>query len=365
MQTSVAISTRYLWLRIWLGNGLLATGVAIDVLAGFVALIGDNLLWLPLHLAGILLSVDGLSRSLRGRSFFTLVGRWCRQTGTAERPASNTAVWLVFFIGLCTFPGAGLIACSLASAIIMLYQRRQSASHVTDHSVTAAHDTRHNVALPDLDIEPLVHHLYDGDLESRRAAIAELSWLGGPTAMQILRQLLMDPSPEVRHDAAITLTRLENELAQALDTTPTPQETSTPYSEQAYTLAEYYFRYAGSNVLDTASQRPYLTKAKELLTAVLTHDSHHLRALVLRARVQVQQGEAAEALHDILRALARDPASAELTVLAMEIAFAARAWEPLMALARAGLARPPTNPQEQQIMQIWASPPAGGVTLHG
>ncbi|HKD76174.1 MAG TPA: HEAT repeat domain-containing protein, partial [Ktedonobacterales bacterium] len=287
-----------------------------------------------------------------------------RNVRSAATQRVTTAIWLVFFVGLGTFPGCGLIACGLASGIIRLYDRHaKTDDRIEKHGVTTGDEEM--PAVPNLQVEPLIHSLYGADLEARRAAVAELGRLGSPSAIELLRQLLTDPSPEVRHDASVMLTRLENELIQPLNATLALWETEASQSEHTYLLAEQYYRYAESNVLDTPSQYPYLFKARELLTEVLAHDDAHMAALMLRARVHLRLHEPGKAQQDIAQALKFQPAHADLTLLALESAYRARDWEAVITLARDTLASVTENTTIHQIARSWAAIASGGEVVHG
>jgi hypothetical protein len=369
-ERTVHTASRVSWWRATCGLALLATGAAADGFAGWAILTGGDLRWLLLHVVAILFSVQGLSLCLRGSAFLTLLPRFrrnLRSASTGTGPSgqrATTTIWLLFFVGLGTFPGCGLIACGLASGIIRLYDRHAKTGDHEEKSVGTDGDEE-QPAVPNLQVEPLVHSLYDADLEARRAAVAELGRLGSASAIELLRQLLTDPSAEVRHDASVMLTRLENELIQPLNATlalweadaaqPQARGAGTVPGDRAYLLAEQYYRYAESNVLDTPSQHPYLLKARELLTEVLARNDTHTAALTLRARVHLRLNEPEAAQQDAVHALKFQPADADLTLLALESAYCARDWETLSTLARDTLASVTENAAIHQIAHSWAT----------
>ncbi len=370
------IASHVPWWQRACGLVLLAMGAIAEGIAGWMLLTGGSLIWWALHVTAILFSVQGLSLCLRGISFITLLPRFRRpllSTAAGTGPSgqwATMAVWLTFFAGLAMFPGCGLVACGLASVVIRLTVRQSKP--VESEEKFAIAENEMPCTVPNLMVEPLVHALSDADLETRRAAVAELGRLGNPSAIELLRQLLTDPSPEVRHDASVMLTRLENALIQPINATLARWEagTSQPKTgkfgtgpapdERAYLLAEQYYRYAESNVLDVPSRHPYLLKARELLTVVLEHDEAHIAARTLRARVHLRLNEPTIALQDVIQALKFHPANADLTLLAMESAYGARDWGALIALAHDALASATDDTATRQIARSWTARAPGG-----
>jgi tetratricopeptide (TPR) repeat protein len=223
---------------------------------------------------------------------------------------------------------------------------------------------------PSLDwvVQPLVDTLYQGDLETRRSSVAALGRQATPDANRLLRELLADPQPEVRSDASIALTKMEEQLAQALNNSFEHWMAQPENQERTAALADQYYSYATSNILDKPSQRSYLQKARELLQQLVERnqevfekaapndnlrsaplletavrdDAAHLRSASLRreevaglwyklARVYYAMGELPEALHSVQKALVLQPEYPEATALAMDVAFRSRSWNRLIA----------------------------------
>jgi tetratricopeptide (TPR) repeat protein len=217
----------------------------------------------------------------------------------------------------------------------------------------------------DLEVQPLIDVLHTSDLEMRRAAVAALGRQVNPGAIRLLRQLLSDAQPEIRSDASIALTRLEEELASALNTSLELWTADPTDKERTLNLADQY--YACSHVLDEMSQRWYFAKARDLLQQCITQDGMNAELWLKLARIRHHLGETTQALQDARTALQLQPHSAEAYLLAMELAFRLHAWEILLSLARKGLRTFPSTSEARTALQWWVAlhPEVHGGRLHG
>ncbi len=115
-------------------------------------------------------------------------------------------------MGLCTFPGSGVLAYSAALAITSLLRRSMG-----DTSKNLE-QTLGKLRIAKKAAQPTIANLRDdAGIETKQFAIVKLSHQGTPEAMQMLRHLLVDPHAEIRTDASVTLTRLEEQLSHSLN----------------------------------------------------------------------------------------------------------------------------------------------------
>jgi hypothetical protein len=188
----------------------------------------------------------------------------------------------------------------------------------------------------DKQVQPLIDVLHISGLETKRAAVTALSHLATPGATLMLRQLLSDPHTEIRSDASIILTRLEDELTCTLNVALKRWNADPQEVAHVLGLADEYYRYASSNVLDAASQRAYLLKALELALQVIARDQTNVEGRLKLARIRQHLGDTSAALEDVLLAIQLKP-GAEAYLLAMELAFHLHSWSVLSSLAVEGL----------------------------
>jgi tetratricopeptide (TPR) repeat protein len=210
----------------------------------------------------------------------------------------------------------------------------------------------------DLKVSPLVDVLHDSDLESKRTAITLLSRHATPEAIQVLRQLLSDPHPQIRSDASIALTRIEDELSKKLNAALEQWTADSTNPEHAVRLADAYYDYACSNLLDEVSERIYLEKARDLIQQVTAQSKSEAEQWMKLARIRQRLGEVTRALRDVSTAHQRSPQALEAYLLAMELAFSVGDWKRLTALAREGVSTLPAAPEAQTSLSWWANLPA-------
>jgi HEAT repeats len=332
-------------LQSWTGNVLFTLGLLGESAIGVLLLTGAGMQLLLLHIPVVLvwaLGINLIDKQHVGDEKAIRIGRMHMHKRSIA----------ALLLSWCTFPGFGPLAYSIALFITrFLYQE---ASIVTPEVTTSAHE----ISPPlDLEIQPLIDVLHTSDLEMKRAAVAALGRQGNPEGIQLLRQLLSDAQPEIRSDASIALTRLEEELAGALNASLELWTADPVDKERTLNLAEQYYEYACSNVLDEMSQHCYFAKARDVLQQGITQDSMNADLWLKLARIRQQLGETAEALQDVRTALQLQPHSAEAYLLAMELAFRLHAWELFISLAREGLRTLPPASEARTILQWW-------VTLH-
>jgi hypothetical protein len=225
-----------------------------------------------------------------------------------------------------TFPGCGSSALSLTLLIARL-----KVPTLTEKEPELEIASRFYLSppTPPTPAQPLIDELRMGDTEAMRAVVAKIGQYGRPDTTLILRQLLSDTRAEVRRDAALALTKLEGDLAQTLSQAYQAWQAAPEDKVTRLTLVDQAYRYGKSNVLDSTTQRFYLQMARDLLTPLVVEDTDGHLWLQL-AHIHESLGELVEALHAAQQALSRLPQ--EATLLAMDLAFRAHAWDDLLTL---------------------------------
>jgi len=341
------------------GGVLFTLGLVGDSAIGVRLLTGTGsmqLLLLLLHIPVILLWAWGfnLLRMQHGH------GEHAMRIGRMPLHTWSIAALL---LGWFSFPGFGPLSFSIALCVARCLRQGVTAemAHMTPPTLVLLSQPL------DLGVQPLIDVLNAPDLEMRRAAVATLSRQADAGALRLLRDLLSDAQPEIRSDASIAVTRLEEELAGALNDSLELWMADQAHTERTLDLADQYYRYARSNVLDEMSQHVYFARARDLLQRCIAQGGMHADLWLKLARIRQELGEARQALQDARTALGLEPHSAEAYLLAMELAFHLHAWEILISLARQGLRTLPPASEARTTLQCWLTlhPEGRGGRWHG
>lgn len=323
---------------------LVILGLSGDCWIGGLLLAGQHLQLLALHPFTTLIWAGGIdivsTRITTQESTIRLrrlrLNRW-----------SATALCL----GLLPFPGCATLAYTIA-LIAAKWFRRQTVEEVELEGITPARP----VSLPlDLEVQPLVDILESSDLQMRRAAVSVLSQQANPESIRLLRGLLLDPQAELCSDASIALTRIEEQLAHVLNDALARWNANPESKERTLDLADQYYAYACSNVLDEESQRAYLTKACELVQQCLAQDDAQAALWLRCVHIKRRLGQKAEALTNVLRALELESNAPEIHSVAMELAFEQHAWDTLLTLAHQGQDMMPDSSGVWTSLQSWGT----------
>src|SRR5438876_1107249 len=226
----------------WTGNVLFTLGLLGEGTIGVLLLTGAGLQLLLLHIPVVLLWALGVNLSDKQHVHD-------EQTIRIGRMPVHKWSIAALLLSWCTFPGFGPLAYSIA--LLTARFLHQGAAIEMPEVTTSAHELSPPL---DLEVQPLIDVLSTSDLEMKRAAVAALSRQVNPGGIQLLRQLLSDAQPEIRSDASIALTRLEEELAGALNASLELWTAEPADKKRALNLADRYYEYACSNVLDEMSQ---------------------------------------------------------------------------------------------------------------
>lgn len=285
--------------------------------------------------------------------------------------AANKWETAAFLLGAGTFPGLGASAYSVACLVVKyafgtLVRQGQEVVVPEERSLYPAIATPSDVTgYARLADDP------ENDIEPERVLIAAISRAPSPLTTQFLRQLLSDPRPEIRSDASIALSRLDDEMSHTLHICFTAWQAHPADLTLRLALARQYYEYAGSNVLDDKCQHMYLALARDLLLqAELPEEQRDAQWWLLLARIRQRLGECSEALKHVQQALCCQPDVAGATLLALELAFRVQAWDVFFALASQEaciLARQTIDPAAQAIVQWWTQPGLAwsGEAYHG
>ena len=190
------------------------------------------------------------------------------RTPNAERHAAQADPaylnrWLLTsgLLGLVLFPGLGPLGCTVGFGLSHLLskgpQQDPDVGEQLEAPDRAVHVDQRVDPLRDLQIQPLVDILRQPNSDLKRAAIAMLGRRGSREAMRLVQGALTDPDPDVRSDAAVTLSRLEDDFNRALSQAAA-QGLDSPHGAERY--AGLCYRYATSDLLDAATSRYYLTQ---------------------------------------------------------------------------------------------------------
>jgi tetratricopeptide (TPR) repeat protein len=252
-------------------------------------------------------------------------------------------------LGLFTFPGSGTLMYSVALVIAALLRRKMRAFS------KKLEPTPENVSVSAVAILPTVDVLKDADVETKRLAVATLSRQGTPEAMQVLRQLLLDPQAEVRTDASIALTHLEERLSRMLNSSLEQWVKNPADRASTLNLVDQYYQYAHSNVLDEASQHFYLVKAYDLLQRVTAQGAKEADLWLKLAHICQRLNKFEEALQAVRISLQFSPRTSDAYLLAMELAFRLRDWDGLVAFASQGVGALPEASEVSESLQWWST----------
>jgi hypothetical protein len=315
-------------------------GFAGDGLSGVLFLQWADLWLLPLHICAV--SVWALGINLL-----------CHQ---GALPHAFPVKWgilvnkwgvVAFLLGLFTFPGLGMLAYSAALVCATFLRRRMGA--VLEDGTSKQRGVSEATILLTIDLSQ------ETDLETKRLAVATLRRQGTPEAMLMLRQLLLDPYAEIRTDASIALTYLEDRLSRSLNDARQQWMKNPSDRGNILDLADQYYQYAQSNVLDKASQQFYLAKAYDLLQCVTAQGATEPDLWLKLAHTCQRLGKLEEALQSVCVVLQLDAHLSDAYVLAMDLAFRLHDWDRLVAFASAGVDALPVATEISETFQWWAT----------
>ncbi len=305
--------------QLCLGILCFTLGLTADCAFGVMLLNGKSFWFFLLHFPMVLLWVFGMTCiHQRARKRLTL-DKW-----------NITALCLSWTI----FPGLGPLTYSLALSMIIFAPAR--ARHAaTSLTTTSTLPQIAAIKQPQTKPRQLLEMVYSADLAVRRATIATLGKQPDHRTAHLFRQLLVDPQPEIRGDAAILLKRMEEQYAQDLQTALEAWQ-AQPTKERALVLIEQYYQYASSNILDDAIQHFYYQRAYDLLLPIIQKHRKEACLWMRLAYLHSHFGDFLVGLHAAYQAWKLQPTSTEAYQLALDLAFRAHAWDKLSELTTKG-----------------------------
>jgi hypothetical protein len=295
------------------GVALIALGLGTDLAAGLLILDGDVATGLATHIPAVM--VWALGAKLIGRD--PIVG------GT---------------IALATFPGIGTAGLTLAGVIwpfLTIHSRRSEPGRqpIRVEAERPVPEVPAVNQLLELEVQPLVDALRDGDPVLKRGAVDFLGRQPRADAVRLVRRLISDPDLEVRSEAAVMLSRLETDITRAIFAASDEVEKSPRDPEMHGRLGRLLREYAESGLPERVLRHHQLLQARKALVRALELD-HESAAAAERwldlARVHHDLGQLREAHGALDRALALAGSDSDkATEIALQVALAERNW-PLM-----------------------------------
>ena len=314
---------------------LVVLGVLADSSAGLMLLVNHDGRGLLVHVPAALGWALGIS-VLNGRLPWRAPGL-AFDAAQADPASLNRWLLTCVLLGLVLFPGLGPLGCTVGFGLSHLLghgpQQDPGVGDQREAPDLAVRLDQRVDPLRDLQIQPLVDILRQPNSELKRAAIEMLGRRGSHEAMRLVREALTDPDPDVRSDAAVTLSRFEDNVNRALSQA-VAQGLDSPHGATRY--ADLCYRYATGDLLDAATSRYYLTQARDTLRRLTALRPERAEVWLDLARVHHHLGEEAAAWQALDRARSLHPANVASYLLGMEMAFEARDWDRLAAYAHQG-----------------------------
>ena len=312
-----------------LGSILVFTGLFIDASLGYKLL--GSISWpeIVLHFLVTLVWAVGIQLITPSQDIWRL------------QPLTLTALAFGFF----TFPGLGVCMYTCSLCLMPSLWRKQVlnvSSHSSEEGTKETPEPSPKTLLdtprelsPTIDwlVQPLIETLYDSDIELRRVTITILGQSEQPESNTLLRTLLLNPQAEVHKDTSIALAHNEDALTNPLIQAFTNWQSDTQCPSFMLELAEQYYLYTNSQILDQDSRDFYLEKAKDLLLQLLWQDNQNASLWLQLALIRQGLGDLNTALQDACYALQLQPHLSPASLLAMSLAFQLHTWDVLLALA--------------------------------
>jgi hypothetical protein len=281
----------------------------------------------------------------------------------AGSPLRSLNGWLVAagVIGFCAFPGIGTTCCTVAYLGSYLLRSRKAAAEddndLLKSMVVPAIAGRSVEGLRAHQAQPLVDLLREQNTELRRVVVKTLGEQGDEESVRMIRTLLADLSPDVRSDAAVTLTRLEDQYNDRMRDAIDEMQANPTDAEQAYALARLCYRYAKNGLLDAVSSEYYLERARSLLDQLTRRMPHRVDIALDYARVLFELRAMPEAQAALDHVLTLRPDHRDAFLLSVEIAFSEQQWDRLLALSRQ---RQDVPEATRDLLRWWADLAPGG-----
>jgi hypothetical protein len=342
------------------GGWLAMFGLAGDLAAGYLVATQRPLLGMLVHVPSVAIWALGIQAIAPGTS-----------TGDARQGvwAKSLGGWAIVsaVLGWLLFPGIGTASISFAFLLSYLFRRRR-VPHLT------LGETLASMQIPALDVRaslwqasqivPLVDALRQERTEIRQVVVRTLGDQGDQNSVKTLRRLLGDANPDVRGDAAVILTRLENDYQQRILNAMQQVERDPGDLEERLHLARLYYQFADSGLLDQVSSQYYLEKACHIFQREASAHPGRIDVSIDLARVFSHLGRPHETIKILLGVLQREHDNPAATRLLLEVAFAEQEWGIFLSVAQDARA---LDPEQEELLRWWIEiiPPSWKGALHG
>lgn len=266
-------------------------------------------------------------------------------------------------LSLLLFPVFGMLSMTVAFTLGQTVRQRSDETAEMLQEITDTDDRpRDAVAraqemevalLDELEIEPVVDVLREDDPELKRAAIEVITKQRGSGTVRLLIGLLHDPSNEARFFASIGLSRLEDEISQAILAAQRALAESPDAAAVREHLAQLYLDYATSGFLEGVTRDYYLEMARESFDEALPLSEDPDEVVRHLALVHMLLGNLAESallLEDLVR---KRPEDIELHLLRMEVIYQFGDFRELTIYAERALAHVPADEAEGRELLAW------------
>ncbi len=284
--------------------------------------------------------------------------------------APSLSGWTVAsaLLGLFLFPGIGTASVSFAFLCSYLFRRRRLPHLTLSETLASMKMPAVNMRAAGLEhasqVLPIVDILRQEKTEYRRAVVRTLGDQGDRESVKTLRRLLSDTNPDVRSDASVILTRLENEYQQRILNASQRVEHDPHDTTKRLQLARLYFQVADSGLLDQVSNRYYLAKACEMYQRETAAQPGRIDLLIDLARVYSHLDRPRDAIKLLLFVLQQESDNPTAMLLLLEVAFAEQEWGILLSVAQDARM---LDVEQNELLRWWTEiiPPTWKGVLHG
>jgi hypothetical protein len=291
-------------------------------------------------------------------------------TGATRNAAHGPSGWAVAgtIISGCTFPAIGMFSVSVAFLFSHVLRRRTIPRSTLGETLASLQVPAFSMRPAGLEqasqVLTIADVLHQQNTEMRRAVVRTLGFQGDKESVVILRRLLTDGNPDVRSDAAVILTRLENDYQQRILKAQELIEAAPDDDEQLLQLGRRYQEFAESGLLDPISREHYLHEAEYIFARVTEMQPKRLGLFIELARIYHQVGRSEEAIAILTYVLRQRREDTVAFTLLLEVAFAQQAWSVFLQLAQQA---PALAKEQRELLRWWAEiiPPTWKGGAHG
>jgi|GEM_PF-4251698 len=338
-------------IRISSGIWLVALGLAGDGIAGYIIIQQQFALAILQHVVAVSVWTVGIH-------LLTLAPFSPGNDKQSQRPRATTfSGWTIVAatIGTFNFPGIGTACVSTAFILSFVFQRRSIPRYTLGDTLASLAIPSINLRPASLDqvsqVMPLVDVLAQRNTEMRRAVIRTLGDQGDKESVGVLRGLLTDSSLDVRSDASVILTRLENDYSQRIQRGMKQMVDDPEDVDQHIRLAQLCYQFAENGLLDAVSRQYYLEQARTIL--INEHEQHPRRTdiTIELARIFAIMLESRQAIALLITILKEQPSHSIAAALLLDIAFAEQDWGIVLSLVQNN---PILASRHSELFQWWS-----------